>query len=132
MACIIRSSARPAAGKSKDEAVAQIARDAKALLSGELKEHIPIENLTAVYPVVIAIDRRVRVPGLRFWFDSVFSNELAELVDRTRIGALAVLDLEDLETVEQFIRQYPTALRGTPRGLIRLLRMWGLTTSPPF
>ena len=113
-------------GKDKNEAVGQMGRDVRALLAGELKEHIPVENVTAVYPVVIAIDRRVRVPGLRFWFDKVFADELVG-VAHLRVGPLAVLELEDLETVEQFIRADPRVLRGTPRGFIRLLRLWALT-----
>ena len=112
--------------KEKNEAVGQLGRDVKALLAGELKESIPIDNVTAVYPVVIAIDRRVRVPGLRFWFDKVFAEQVAG-VDDSRIGPVAVLELEDLETVEQLLRTDPPTLRGTPRGLIRLLRQWGLT-----
>jgi hypothetical protein len=113
-------------GKDKDEAVGQMGRDVRALLAGDLKEAIKVANVTAVYPVVIAIDRRVRVPGLRFWFDKVFADELLGVTD-ARVGPLAVLELEDLETAEPFIRTDPPVLRGTPRGLIRLLRLWGLT-----
>jgi len=115
--------------KEKNEAVAQVARDAKAVLAGELKGEIPVETITRVYPVVIAIDRRVRVPGLRFWFDKVFADEMkdASATDRARTAALAVLDMEDLETAEQLIRQKHDGLNGTPRGLIRLLRMWEMT-----
>lgn len=114
-------------GKEKNEAVGQVARDVKALIAGELKQHIPVETVTRVYPVVVAIDRRVRVPGLRFWFDQIFVDEIADMLDRSRVGAIAVLDLEDLETAEQLIREDHPALRGTPRGLVRLLRRWDLT-----
>lgn len=113
-------------GKDKDEAVAQVARDIKALLAGELQDQIGISDITRVYPVVIAIDRRVRVPGLRFWFDKVFSDELTAMAgsDRARVGALAVLALEDLEVIEQLVRDNHQELKGTPRGLIKLLRLW--------
>jgi ABC-type transporter Mla MlaB component len=95
----------------------------------DLKAHIPVPKVTRVYPAVVAIDRRVRVPGLRFWFDEVFAQELetqlAE-IERTEVGALAVLALEDLEVVEQLVRNGHVDLKGTPRGLIRLLRLWEL------
>jgi hypothetical protein len=113
-------------GKPKDEAIGQVARDVKALLVGELKDHIPVQPVTRVYPVVVAIDARVRVPGLRFWFDKMFLDQMADAPESSRVAALAVLSLEDLETVEQLIREHHPSLRGTPRGLIRLLRDWEL------
>jgi hypothetical protein len=109
--------------QQKDEALAQVARDAKALLTGELVQQIPVTQVTHVYPVVIAVDRRVRTPGLRFWFDKVFASEVADVRD-ARLAPLAVLGLEDVETIEQLVADKNQALSGTPRGLLRLLRMW--------
>jgi hypothetical protein len=121
---LVRSTALT--GTTKDEAVAQVARDSKAVLSGELGAQIPVENIQRVYPVVIAIDRRVRTPPLRFWFDAVFEGELAGFSDRSRVAALAVWGLEDLEIMEQLARDEAHCLKGTPRGPLRLLRDWEL------
>ena len=115
-----------AAGKSKDEAIAQVARDARALLSGHLSDHLPVTSITRVYPVVIAIDRRVRTPPLRFWFDAAFESEMSGFSDRDRVAPLAVWGLEDLETIEQLARNLDQCLKGTPRGILRLLRDWEL------
>jgi len=113
-------------GKDKDEALAQVSRDIKALLAGHLKEHLDVGEVIRVYPVVIAIDRRVRVPGLRFWFDKMFNTEVAGMLSRWRVGALAVLTLEALEEVEQMVRDQHPALKGDPPGLIRLVRQWDI------
>jgi hypothetical protein len=112
--------------KDKIEAVAQVARDAKALLAGELKEQLEVGEVIRVYPVVIAIDRRVRVQTLRFWFDKMFNAEVAGMLSRWRVGPVAVLTLEDLETIEQMVREDHGALKGEPPGLIRLVRQWDM------
>ena len=121
---LVRS--KNADGKVKDEAIAQVVRDAKALLSGELGEEVSVEPITRVYPVVIAIDRRVRTPPLRYWFDEAFESELGTYADRARIAPLAVWGLEDLEAIEQLVRNADPSLKGTPRGVLRLLRTWEL------
>jgi hypothetical protein len=114
-------------GEEKNEAIAQVARDVKALLAGELREQIPVDAVTHVYPVVIAIDRRMRTSGLRFWFDEAFASEVNDLKDRQLVAPLAVWTLEDLETIEEMVKQKDHALKGTPKGALRLLRIWEMT-----
>lgn len=121
---LVRS--KSAGGTTKDEAIAQVVRDAKALLGGKLQAEIPLDAVTRVYPVVIAIDRRVRTPPLRFWFDAAFETETSGFADRNRLAPLAVWGLEDLETIEQLVRNGDPCLKGTPRGILRLLRNWEL------
>ena len=64
---------------------------------------------------------------MRFWFDKIFADEIADMEDRSKVAAIAVLGLDDLEMVEGFIQQKNAALAGTPRGLVKLLRSWELT-----
>jgi len=96
-------------------------------LSGELTEQLPVEPTIRVYSVVIAIDRRVRTSGLRFWLDEVFASVMGDFDRRRQLGALAVWTLEDLETIEELVRRQDPALKGTPRGVLRLLRTWEMT-----
>lgn len=104
--------------------MAQVAKDVREFMAGTFALDIPVNKVVRVYPVVIAIDRRVRTPPLSFWFEQRFNSELGQSVDKSRLGAVAVWALEDLETIEQLVRNGSASLQGTPRGPLRLLSMW--------
>jgi hypothetical protein len=114
-------STRP--GKApKAEAVLQLARDAKALMEGKLSKEIPVQNVQRVYPVMIALDRRLRTPGAWHYPDRELRNELAGLTSTA--SALVPLNLEDVEELEQLLHDRRSEFGGTPPGFMRILRRW--------
>ncbi|HAM45122.1 MAG TPA: hypothetical protein DCM67_08915 [Propionibacteriaceae bacterium] len=106
----------------KAEAIMQLARDVRALLDGTLAEHIPIrpDALTRVYPVLVATDRRLRVPGAWYYLNA----KLQEATGPTLASALVPLNVEDVEEVEQLLNYRGAEFRGTPPGILRVLRRW--------
>jgi hypothetical protein len=114
-------STRP--GKApKAEAVLQLARDAKALMEGELSEEIPVQKIQRVYPVMIALDRRLRTPGAWHYLNHELRNEIADLTSTA--SALVPLNLEDVEELEQLLHDRRSEFGGTPPGFMRILRRW--------
>jgi hypothetical protein len=104
------------------EAVLQLARDAKAMIEGTLKDQVPARNIQRIYPVMIALDRKLRVPGAWHYLDEELKKALGDV--SSRCSALIPLNLEDLEELEQLIQDRGDEFRGTPSGLLRVLRRW--------
>ncbi len=114
-------STRP--GKApKVEAVLQLARDAKALMEGKLSKEVPVQNVQWVYPVMIALDRRLRTPGAWHYPNHELRNEIADLASTA--SALVPLNLEDVEELEQLLHDRRSEFGGTPPGFLRILRRW--------
>lgn len=114
-------STRP--GKAPEaEAVLQLARDAKALMEGKLSKEIPVQNVQRVYPVMIALDRRLRTPGAWHYPNRELRNEIADLTSTA--SALVPLNLEDVEELEQLLHDRRSEFGGTPPGFLRILRRW--------
>jgi hypothetical protein len=111
------------------EAVLQLARDVEALLAGAIPGVQCALPPQRIYPVVIALDKRVRAPGLWRYLDAEFRQALAPAT-RSFVAALAVLSFEDLEEVDQAVRDGIDAVRGSPGGFLKLLRRWDLDRGP--
>jgi hypothetical protein len=121
---------RPQAGKPPyKEAVAQLARDIHALFAGEVPGLASASDLLRVYPVVIALDKKIRTPGVWRYLDAELRAALSA-DQQVKVAALAVLALEDLEEVDQAVRERAGAIRGTPPGFLRLLRRWDIDRGP--
>ena len=105
----------------KAEAIMQLAQDVRALLDGKLADQIPIAptSVTRVYPVLVATDRRLRVPGA--WY--CLNARLEEATGSTPTSALVPLNLEDVEEVEQLLH-YRGTDSATQPGILRVLRRW--------
>lgn len=106
----------------KAEAVFQLARDAKALMEGKLRKEIPVQSVQRVYPVMIALDRRLRTPGAWHYPNRELQCALADLTSTS--SALVPLNLEDVEELEQLLHDRRREFEGTPPGFLRILRRW--------
>jgi hypothetical protein len=117
-------------GKTKLEAVGQLARDVTSATSGGMQQSNPVlpTKLQRVYPVMIAADRRTRTPGLWHQLGSELSTRIG--ASGAPCSALAVLGIEDLDHAEQLTADNLSVFRGTPPGLLRLLRRWDLERGP--
>jgi hypothetical protein len=104
------------------EAVLQLSRDVKMLVDGSLSEQIPIKSVQRAYPVLIALDRKLRVPGAWHYLNEQL---ITDLGDAAKVScALAPLNLEDVEELEQLMHDRRKEFGGTPPGLLRILRRW--------
>lgn len=109
---------------AKREAVLQLERDIRQLLEGRLGGQIPVPTVIRVYPVMIALDRRTRAPGVWHYLEEQLAVALADVnVPRS---ALALMAVEDIEGIDQSLRDDGTSFRGTPPGLLRMLRRWDI------
>lgn len=114
-------STRP--GKApKAEAVLQLARDVKALMEGKLSKEIPVRDVQRVYPVMIALDRRLRTPGAWHYPNHELRRALAD--HSPTASALVPLNLEDVEELEQLMHDRRSEFGGTPPGFLGILRRW--------
>lgn len=120
---------RPPLGKKPayKEAILQLVRDVKLLLNGQVD--VPIANLQRVYPVMIGTDRSVRSVGVCPFLEDEFASRL-DSHERQRVAGLAVWGLEDLEGLESQLHARSDLQKGTPSGLIRVLRRWDLERGP--
>lgn len=105
----------------KAEAVFQLARDLNALMAGKLSKAIPV-HVQRIYPVVIALDRRLRTPGAWYYPNRELQCALADLTSIS--SALVPLNLEDVEGLEQLLHDRRSEFGGTPPGFLRILRRW--------
>jgi hypothetical protein len=106
----------------KAEVVLQLARDAKALIGSELQQHLPIDNLQRLYPVMIAMDRRIKTPGAWHYLNDQLSEALG--TSKPKCAALAPWNIDDTEEIEQLLHDRRPSFGGTPPGVLRILRRW--------
>jgi hypothetical protein len=108
------------------EVVLQLVRDITAVLSGQVNQ-LPLspDRVQRIYPVVLAEDKRVKTPGVWPYLDAELRAALPP-EHASRVSALAVLSIDDLEEVDEAIRERPRAVRGTPPGLLKLLSRWDI------
>ena len=116
----------PGSGKKPPykEAVLQLVRDVRLILNRIIADAVPIQNLHRVYPVMISTDRRTRTPGVIRFLQDEFASRL-DPKERQMVAGLAVLGLEDLETLETLV-QTRKELQKTPRGPLKVLRRWDI------
>lgn len=107
----------------KNEAVGQLVRDVRLLLSGNIPQIGSIQP-TRIYPIVVAADRRISTPGVVRFLQHALVNRLTE-VERLVVAPLAVWGLDDVEIIEGLVAG-GFDLHGTPRGPLKLLRKWDL------
>ena len=70
----------------------------------------------------MALDRKLRVPGAWHYLDDRLTEDLRDL--SARCSALAPLNIEDVEELEQLMQDRQRDFRGTPPGILRVLRRW--------
>jgi len=106
------------------EAVLQLARDIDSVLTDRVSQ-IPLPNtdIQRLYPIMIATDKRVRTPGVWQLLDAEL-REALKAEHATKVAALVVLSVEDLEEMDQAVRDRPLAMAGSPPGVFKLLRRW--------
>jgi hypothetical protein len=113
-------------GNVEREAVAQLARDIEWLLARRRAGDgpaIPLQIIQTIHPVVIAADRAARTHGIWRYLDSELRQRLPENLP-WEVAPLAVLGLEDLEWIEQAVRDQHPRLQGGLPPLLQTLRWW--------
>lgn len=106
----------------KREAILQLANDIKALEKGLLGGDIPVTQIDRVYPVMLALDRRWRTPGVWRYLDSELRKAIWDV--KLPVAPLVPLAMEDLESIDELLRDRPDEFSKTPRGLLKVLRRW--------
>lgn len=115
--------------KPSKEAVLQLVRDVRVVLEGGFKLEKPPKGVDRIHPVMIAAARYVRTPGVVNFLQAEFRKALPP--EHAAVTAdLAVLDFEDLETVEALITKRPALRIGATRGFLEVLRVWNSDRGP--
>ena len=109
------------------EAILQLAADIKALEGGHLRSDIPVDQVTRVYPVLLCVDRRARTPGVWPYLDSELRKAIPDV--KLPVAAVAPLGMEDLESLDELLRDRHGEFNKTPRGLLKVLRKWDVGRS---
>lgn len=117
-------------GREVKEVVRQLGRDIIALHAGQVQQvPIPVDQVQRIYPVAVCLDDRVRTPGVWRVLDAHLKDSIGA-PEAARTAALVAISFEDLEEIDEAVRSNIKAVRGTPRGFLKLLCKWDVERGP--
>ena len=120
-------------GDVEHEAVFQLARDIEWLAEQRRANalgDVSLREVETIYPVLIAADRTVRTQGVWRYLDAELRQRLPDALP-WRVAPLAVLGLEDLEWIQQAVRdRHPRLTQAIP-GFLQVLVWWEFEVNRP-
>ncbi len=117
---------RQTAQRSTLEAVGQLARDIRWIASARMLRQdigVPVRDFSVIHPVLVAADRTVRTQGIWAYLNQELRERLPESMP-WQVAPLAVAGLEDLEWIQEAIKQRHPRFLPSPPALIQVLRWW--------
>lgn len=111
---------------SELEAVGQLARDIRWITAARMSRmdtSVPLASFSVIHPVLIAADRTLRSQGIWKYLNQELRERLPDSMP-WQVAPLVVAGLEDLEWIQEAIRQRHPRFLPSPPALIQVLLWW--------
>ncbi len=111
---------------SELEAIGQLARDIQWMTEARISGRdisVPLASFSVIHPVLIAADRTLRTQGIWKYLNQELRERLPDSMP-WQVAPVVVAGLEDLEWIQEAIRQRHPRFLPSPPALIQVLLWW--------